>query len=125
MKRKELFKVYFVITVIVLIAGSVLIGTYLNFAPLLSFVIAVNAFAFLIFGFDKLQAVRRGFRVPEMVLWGISLIGGSIGALLGMNIFRHKTRKTSFQFVLVIIILLQIGIGYFVFEQLGKALTNL
>lgn len=125
MKKKELLKVYFAITIAVLVATSTLIGFYLQLSPIVSFLISVNTFALLFFGFDKLQAVRRGFRVPEMVLWGIALIGGSVGALLGMNLFRHKTRKTSFQFVLVMIILLQIGIGYFAFEYLGKTLTNL
>ena len=52
--------------------------------------------AIIFYGFDKMQAKRSGRRVPEVVLHALSLIGGSIGALLGMVVFHHKTRKPQF-----------------------------
>lgn len=51
----------------------------------------------------------RGWRIPEMVLWLCSLIGGSIGAWIAMILFHHKTKKLSFQLVMVLILLVQIG----------------
>lgn len=55
---------------------------------------SVTAFAF--YGFDKMQAKRDGWRVPEVVLHGLSLVGGFTGAILGMVIFHHKTSKNQF-----------------------------
>lgn len=52
--------------------------------------------AFLLFGIDKRNAKRRTRRIPETVLLGVALLGGSLGALLGMQVFRHKTRHLKF-----------------------------
>lgn len=70
--------------------------------------VTLNLAAFLLFGIDKVQAQSRGLRVPERLLYVASFLGGSAGALLAMNLFRHKTRKVSFQLVLAFLILLQI-----------------
>ncbi len=70
----------------------------------------VNVVAFLLFGFDKWMARGGGWRISEKILWLVALVGGSVGALAGMNFFRHKTRKASFQFVLACIVLLHVGI---------------
>jgi len=58
--------------------------------------IPLNFISFLLFGYDKFQAKRGGWRIPERVLLGLSLFGGGIGALTGMLVFRHKTRKNTF-----------------------------
>ena len=58
--------------------------------------IPLNILTFLLFGYDKLQAKQGGWRIPERVLLGLSLFGGGIGALAGMKVFRHKTRKKIF-----------------------------
>lgn len=68
----------------------------------------MNGLTFVIFGFDKWMATTRGWRVPEAVLWTLAALGGSIGALVGMHVFRHKTKKLSFQIVIAIIILVQV-----------------
>ncbi len=52
--------------------------------------------AFVLFGVDKARAKQRRRRIPERVLLGISALGGSVGALLGMQVFRHKTRHVKF-----------------------------
>lgn len=67
----------------------------------------INGATFLFFGFDKWMARSQTWRVSEKLLWVLALIGGSVGALIGMSFFRHKTSKASFQFVLALIILLQ------------------
>lgn len=59
---------------------------------------AINVVTFLLYGWDKFQAKRGGWRVPERVLllWAAGF--GSVGALLGMAVFHHKTRKPKFHF---------------------------
>jgi uncharacterized membrane protein YsdA (DUF1294 family) len=62
----------------------------------LAWVAALSVVAFAACILDKAQAVRRRSRVPERVLLGLALVGGSPGLLLGMAAARHKTRKVSF-----------------------------
>lgn len=56
----------------------------------------VNLIAFILYGLDKFKAKRGKWRIPESRLIMSALIGGSLGALLGMQIFRHKTEHTKF-----------------------------
>jgi uncharacterized membrane protein YsdA (DUF1294 family) len=65
--------------------------------PLVGWVIATSMTAFIAFGFDKLSAIRHWLRVPEWVLIGLALAGGTAGALPAMLVFHHKTAKRSFQ----------------------------
>jgi uncharacterized membrane protein YsdA (DUF1294 family) len=58
--------------------------------------------AFIFYGYDKMQAKRGAWRVPEVVLFGMALAGGFIGAFLGMVVFRHKTNKNQFWAVNII-----------------------
>ncbi len=76
----------------------------------IGYIIIINAVTFLAYGLDKAQANSHRWRTPEKTLWFLALIGGSIGALLAMNQFRHKTKKLSFQLPLIVIIALQIGV---------------
>lgn len=75
--------------------------------PYLVVLAAVNAATFLLYAWDKASAVRRGRRIPEAVLHLLALLGGSPAALLGQLLFRHKTRKASFQLRFWGIVLLQ------------------
>ena len=59
---------------------------------------------------DKLKAKRGAWRIPEATLLGIAAVGGSIGALIGMYLFRHKTRHLKFTLGLPLILCLQIGL---------------
>lgn len=70
----------------------------------------INVLSFAFFGLDKMLAQGKSWRIPEKTLWFLAVIGGSVGALIGMNFFKHKTRKISFQFILALIILLQVGV---------------
>lgn len=77
----------------------------------LAVIAAFNVWTFLVYGFDKYRAGRSGARrVSERMLWSLALVGGSIGALAAMSVFRHKTRKTSFRIVLFLIVLVQAGL---------------
>ncbi len=60
------------------------------------YLIAINVIAFIICGYDKLMAIKHKFRIPEDMLLFLSFIGGSLGFILGMFIFRHKTKKLKF-----------------------------
>jgi uncharacterized membrane protein YsdA (DUF1294 family) len=60
---------------------------------------SVNLAAFGYYGFDKARAGSQGRRVPEVVLHGLAFLGGTLGAYLGMRLFRHKTVKSSFRLV--------------------------
>lgn len=80
----------------------------LNLPIIINIAIAFNLATFFLFGYDKWQAIHKGRRVPEKTLFLMTLLGGSVGTLIGMNIFRHKTSKTSFQFVVAMIVLLHV-----------------
>jgi len=58
---------------------------------------AINALAFVSFGFDKWRATRSGRRVPESNLILLGALGGWPGGLAGMSVFRHKTAKGTFK----------------------------
>ncbi len=75
---------------------------------LIGYVIIINVIGFLLMGIDKLKARRRGFRIPEATLFIIALIGGSIGSILGMYLFRHKTRHRTFTIGMPAILIVQI-----------------
>ncbi len=72
------------------------------------YVCVVNVIAFLMYGLDKVKAKRRQWRIPESTLLGVAVIGGSIGAFLGMQIFRHKTKKPKFYIGVPAIFILQV-----------------
>ena len=60
------------------------------------YLIIINALCFLLFGYDKKQAIKKQGRIPEITLIILSFMGGSIGSLLGMQLFHHKTKKIKF-----------------------------
>ena len=64
---------------------------------------------------DKQAAKARRRRIPESTLLALALLGGSPGGLLGMLLFRHKTRKAAFSLGYPLIILCQLALGYFLF----------
>ena len=63
---------------------------------LIYYLLIINALAFLLMLADKRKAVKKAWRVPEATLLGIAAIGGSLGAILGMRLFRHKTLHLKF-----------------------------
>lgn len=73
------------------------------------YLIIINAVAFLLMLTDKQKAKKRQWRIPEKVLFGSAIIGGSIGAILGMYTFRHKTKHTSFVVGMPVILILQVA----------------
>lgn len=68
----------------------------------------MNLIGFFIMGIDKYKARKHAWRIPESTLFIVSFIGGVIGTILGMYVFRHKTRKRYFVYGLPAILVLQI-----------------
>ncbi|MBT2622218.1 MULTISPECIES: DUF1294 domain-containing protein [Chryseobacterium] len=73
----------------------------------------INLFSFAVFGFDKRRAIKHQRRIPENTLLISVFLGGTIGAILGMLIFRHKISKKSFLLKFGLILLIQIALIYF------------
>ncbi len=74
------------------------------------YIFAVNVLGFALMGIDKSRAKKRGFRIPEATLFVVAIIGGSIGTIIGMFTFRHKTRHWYFLYGLPAILLIQIAL---------------
>lgn len=79
---------------------------------LLLYFLFVNFLTFIVAGYDKFQAQRHRRRIPEITLLLLAFVGGTIGLLIGMLFFRHKTAKTTFIMKFCYIILVQIVIIY-------------
>lgn len=77
---------------------------------LLIYLAIANFTGFIIMLIDKQRAIHKEWRIPEKTLIGISIAGGSIGMLLGMSTFRHKTKHLKFTLGVPFILLLQIGL---------------
>lgn len=75
---------------------------------LLGYFIIMNLIGFALMGIDKYKAKKRSFRIPEATLFIVAIIGGSIGSIIGMYAFRHKTRHWYFVYGMPFILLLQI-----------------
>ncbi len=84
---------------------------------IIGYLVIINAVTFLAYGLDKAQAKSHRWRTPEKTLWFLALIGGSIGALLAMNQFRHKTKKLSFQLPLILIIAFQVAVVWVLIQS--------
>lgn len=67
-----------------------------------SYYIIITLITFLVWGFDKFRAKFQQWRVPEKTLFGLIILGGGIGALLGISVFRHKTRKPEFKIIAIV-----------------------
>ena len=75
---------------------------------LLAYLLIINAVAFLLMLADKLKSKRGLWRIPEATLIWSAVLGGSIGALMGMNLFRHKTKHPKFTIGLSLILAAQV-----------------
>jgi len=108
---------------LVLTLGLAVTGMFLlhGYLPALdwvqSWLLAVTAITFLTYGYDKLIAGTGATRVPEKALLTLAFTGGTVGALLGMQLFHHKTSKESFleRFWLVVAVQIVAVAGWYLF----------
>ena len=74
------------------------------------YLIGINVVTFLVYGLDKWKAKRDAWRISESTLLLLAVAGGSVGALLGMQIFRHKTKHVKFTVGVPAILLVQVAL---------------
>ena len=72
----------------------------------------INLVGFVMMCVDKQLAIHHKNRVPEKVLFLIAIIGGSLGSILGMYAFRHKTKHVSFVIGMPVILIIQLVVYY-------------
>ena len=79
-----------------------------SFDILVLYIIVVNVVSFTVMGIDKRKAIKRAFRIPESTLFVLAIIGGSVGSIAGMHLFRHKTRHWYFLYGMPVSLALQV-----------------
>ena len=77
---------------------------------LLYYLIAINIVTFIVYGIDKVKAMKGKWRISEATLLLLAIIGGSVGAWLGMKTWHHKTMHKKFKYGLPLILLAQIAL---------------
>nr|WP_294492755.1 DUF1294 domain-containing protein [uncultured Anaerosporobacter sp.] len=77
---------------------------------ILIYLVVMNIIGFTIMGIDKSRAKRGAWRIPEKTLFLIAILGGSIGSILGMKQFRHKTKHKTFTIGMPAILIVQAAI---------------
>ena len=77
--------------------------------------ICIKVLTFVVYGIDKWKAKQGSWRISEAILLILAVIGGSIGALLGIKVWHHKTMHKKFKYGLPLILLVQIALVYFIY----------
>ena len=89
--------------------------TDMLFNVLLVYLLIINAVGFILMLVDKVKAKKNLWRIPEATLFLVAAIGGSVGSILGMYTFRHKTRHLKFTIGVPAILIFQILIFLWIF----------
>ena len=87
---------------------------------LICYLLIINLVAFALMGIDKDKARKGAWRIPEKTLFLSAIIGGSIGAIIGMQAFRHKTKHWYFKYGMPLILTLQIIAGVFLYTKFTR-----
>lgn len=77
---------------------------------LASYLLAINAVTFIVYGIDKYKAKKAKWRISEATLLLLAVLGGSIGAWIGMKVWHHKTMHKKFKYGIPAILLIQIAL---------------
>lgn len=83
------------------------------------YLLLINALALVLMLVDKIKAKNNLWRIPERTLMLSAALGGSLGALIGMYLFRHKTRHPKFTIGIPAILVAQIFLGIWIFSRFG------
>ncbi|MBO4802105.1 MAG: DUF1294 domain-containing protein [Bacteroidaceae bacterium] len=84
---------------------------------ILIYLAVINVATFITFGIDKLKAKHAKWRIREAALLTLAVLGGSIGAWLGMKLWRHKTMHKKFKYGIPAIIIIQLAIIVYILTQ--------
>ena len=87
---------------------------------LLIYLVAINVVSFFTYGIDKLKARKDKWRIPEATLLWMAVLGGSIGAWLGMKAWHHKTLHKKFKFGVPAILIIQLALVLFIWGKIEK-----
>ena len=74
------------------------------------YLLAINAVAFIVYGIDKYKAKKAKWRISESTLLLLAVLGGSVGAWMGMKVWHHKTMHKKFKYGIPAILLIQIAL---------------
>ena len=84
---------------------------------LILYAVLINLAALIVFGVDKKRARRHEWRISERTLFLLALAGGSVGAILGMLVFRHKTRHLKFRILVPLFLILHIALAVYMVKR--------
>ena len=87
------------------------------------YLLAINAVTFIVYGIDKYKAKKAKWRIPEATLLLLAVLGGSIGAWMGMKVWHHKTMHKKFKYGIPAILLIQIALMAYLHMNLWKQIV--
>ena len=87
------------------------------------YLLGINAVAFIMYGIDKYKAKKARWRIPEATLLLLAVLGGSIGAWMGMKVWHHKTKHKKFKYGIPAILLIQIALMTYLHMNLWKQIV--
>ena len=111
-KQQSPYFIFGLISAIMTVAIFTYLYIYEPIQPIISYLIAINISTFLLYGYDKFISSGKALRVPEWNLHALAILGGSPAGLASQKFFRHKTVKGSFQLVYWLIVVVQVGLVY-------------
>ena len=85
--------------------------------------LGINAVTFIVYGIDKYKAKKAKWRIPEATLLLLAVLGGSIGAWMGMKVWHHKTMHKKFKYGIPAILLIQIALMTYLHVNLWKQIV--
>ena len=87
------------------------------------YLLGINAATFIVYGIDKYKAKKAKWRIPEATLLLLAVLGGSIGAWMGMKVWHHKTMHKKFKYGIPAILLIQIALMTYLHVNLWKQIV--
>lgn len=85
------------------------------FMVIACWMLLMSAILFILFGVDKRRAEKNEWRIRERTLFLFALLGGALGGVIGMSVFRHKTKHTSFAIGMPLLLVLNLACVFLVF----------
>ena len=81
------------------------------------YLVIINVVTFFMYGIDKWKAKKSKWRIRETALLGVAVLGGSIGAWLGMKVWHHKTLHKKFKYGIPLILIVQIALVIWIYSK--------